>query len=89
MTFYIHSTPELYLVVYKIYDRQGNLKELIDVYVPKLCTKWRAIREFLKDCTEDEVREVQICKRHTFAIVATQGRIFFHAPIRADLRGIV
>lgn len=90
MTFYIHSTPELYLVIYKIYDRQGNLLELIDSYVPRISTKWRAIRAFLKSCAEDEVREVQIIKgKRRLALVAKQGRIFFHAPIRADLRGIV
>lgn len=90
MTFFTHSTPEVYLVLFKIYDRQGNLKELIDVYVPKLCTKWRAIRAFLKGCAEDEVREVKIIKgKRRLALVAKQGRICFHSPIRADLRGIV
>ena len=90
MTFFTHSMPEVYLVLFKIYDRQGNLLELIDSYVPRLSTKWRAIRAFLKSCAEDEVREVQIIKgKRRFALVARNGQIQWHRPLVADLRGIV
>ena len=90
MPFFTYHAPDVYLVLFKVYDRKGNLTELIDAYVPRLRTKWRAICSFLRACAASEVREVQIKRgRLRFSLVACDGSIRWRMPIVADLRGIV
>lgn len=92
MSFFTHSTPEVYLIVFKVYDSNGYLISLIDTNTRRIKSKWRTIQSFLHAGRKDEVREVAFKKggRHFPSIVRRlDGHIHWSEPIRSDIWGVL
>ena len=92
MSFFTHSTPEVYLIVFKVYDTKGNLLSLVDTNAKSIKSKWRIIHSFLHADHCKDVREVSFRKhgrQFPSLVCSPDGAIRWSAPIVADLRGIV